>query len=365
MARAVQECPYRVLTGEAARGERASCRLLREALAVDCRAFEVPREACEQCCRLARPAPRRPNPVVASLIYRAADRLLAVDGQPGWAVYDALRLQRAALEHMEVVSGGPTDAPAASPPPHPLAPRALIDRRVTVETFIAHLVRGEPFSHPRYADGEWLSMLGARGVNCDGHDHFPETTGRELRQSLDYVAARHPDNQTMYVGLVRSWREFDLQAYLLSRGLTHRVHWVGCMLFQNGLRDFSTKRFLETVRRLPKPKYLVANRWLAPIARWLGCRHVRIPEENCYLAIDATEKACRFRGRGLVLLCASFAAECLIRRLHQRNPAGTYVDCGHVFDAMVGRLTRRYTQANEGGIVGFVREHYAPMFDGK
>jgi len=93
--------------------------------------------------------------------------------------------------------------------------------------------------------------------------------------------------------------------------------------------------------------------------------HVRIPESNCYLAIDRAERACRFRGQGLVLFCASMLSECLMCRLHRRNPRGSYIDCGHVLDVIVWRPTRDYTRHNSGGILEFLNEHYAPMFPKK
>ena len=101
---------------------------------------------------------------------------------------------------------------------------------------------------------------------------------------------------------------------------------------------------------------------LDDVAQGLGCRHVAIPERDCYLRIGRAERACRFRGPGIVLCAASMAAECLIYRLHRRNPAGTYVDCGHIFDAMVWRPTRRYTKRNVDGILELLKEHYCPMF---
>ena len=362
MARTVEACPFRVCVSGQGRLEVARCRLLGEVTETDWPPFPVPRDACEHCSRLAAPSPRRPNLVIASLLYALTNRIMASDGLSGAMLHGVLQIQQAAISRLEVASTQSPGAAPAEPVPEALTPRRLVDRRVTVDTFTEHLKRGEPFSHPRYGDSEWLSMLGAPGTTRGGHDYFPETTGRELRASLDYVADRYPNNRNLYVGLIASWSEPDLQAYLLNRGLTDRVRWVRCVLFQDGLRDLSTKRFLEAAKEFPGPKYLVANRWLAPIAHGLGCRHVTIPERNCYWTIDATEKACRFAGRGLVIFCASFASECLIRRLHRRNPSGTYVDCGHVFDAMAGRITRPHTKRNVDGILELLEEHYCPMF---
>jgi len=58
-------------------------------------------------------------------------------------------------------------------------------------------------------------------------------------------------------------------------------------------------------------------------------------------------------------------SECLMCRLHRRNPLGSYIDCGHIFDVLVWRPTRDYTRNNSRGILEFLNEHYAPMFPKK
>ena len=297
------------------------------------------------------------NSAVASLVYAATEGILGAGGVAGCTPERAAALQRRAIAALAVTrpecSRSPVDGPA---------PGALVDREVTVNSFVDHLIAGDPFTHLRYGGGEWLSMLGTYGTNGDGHDFFPGTLGRELCESLDYVARLAPDNENVYVGLHTARLQNEIRAYLRRWGLADRVHWVGDILFQIGFRDFSTKRFLEVVRDYQGPKYLVANRWLAPVAQGLGCKHVAIPERDCYLRIGRAERACRFRGPGIVLCAASMAAECLIYRLHRRNAAGTYVDCGHVFDAMLLRPNRRYTVENLDGILELLKEHYAPMF---
>ena len=129
-----------------------------------------------------------------------------------------------------------------------------------------------------------------------------------------------------------------------------------------GFATFRPGVFFEAVRDHPGRKYLVANASLALVARGLGCTHVVIPRVDCYLQIDRAARACAFRGPAVVLCCAGMASEGLLARLHRRNPAGTYLDCGHVFDAMAGALTRPHTRNNVDGIVDFLLEHYTPMF---
>ncbi len=362
MARVVEACPFRVCVRRQGGNELAECRLLQRMTATGGPSFPVRRDACEHCSRLAAPTVERPNSVVASLLFDAAQGTIGADGASGIAIRRALRMQQSVMQPLELVRPSSDCGAWGGCAPRALAPGRLIDRKVTVDSLTGHLKRREPFSFLRYGDGEWLSMLGAVGKTTAGHDFFPETAGREMRKSLDYVAGLFPHNRSMYVGLSAGPYGLPVQAYLKSRGLTDAVHWVDSVLFQQGLRDLSTRRLLEAVGSFRGPKYLVANGRLGPIARGLRCTHLTIPERNCYLAVGATERGCRFRGKGIVLLCASFASECLIARWHRRNPLGTYVDCGHIFDAIVWRRTRRYTRRNVDGIVDFLKEHYGPMF---
>jgi hypothetical protein len=100
----------------------------------------------------------------------------------------------------------------------------------------------------------------------------------------------------------------------------------------------------------------------ADAARVLGCRHVLIPPRDCYLVLDEVRERCRFRGPGLVIACAGMATECLFGRLYPENPRGSYVDCGHIFDAILGRPTRQYTIENHDDILAVYAEHYRPFF---
>ena len=58
--------------------------------------------------------------------------------------------------------------------------------------YVDKLKRNVPFSFSRYGDGEWNAILGKPGMNCDGHEFFPEM-GKLLKQTvlnpLDYFYA--------------------------------------------------------------------------------------------------------------------------------------------------------------------------------
>jgi len=360
MTRAIEACPFRCDVGRQGEVETARCRLV-EQIAGGEASHPVGRDACACCCRFPAPAPGRINPVIASLLYGLAERIAAAGKAPGCPEGKAAALRRRAAGELAVVKSPSAGRRAGEAAPATFAPGQLIDRQVTVNTLIAHLAHREPFSYLSYGDGEWLSILGTKG-RISREDLAPQTTGRELRASLEYLARLSPRDAPCYAGLHAGRFQERIRRYLAAHRLADRVHWVSDNPFYYGLRSLATRRFLEALRDLPGPKYFVGNRSLAPVARGLGCTHVEIPPTDCYRAVDRVERACRLRGPGIVLCCAGLAAPCLVVRFLRGNPAGTYVDCGHIFDAMVGEPTRLYTRQNEGGIVDFLRQSYAPMF---
>ncbi len=361
MRRLIEACEYRYAAEWAAAGQTARCRFVEHVLGDARSGPTVGRDVCEHCCCRNAPSVARLNPAVASLLYDAASRIAAARGVPRRAAEKAAVIRDWAIRETAVVPADRAGATRRERVWEVPAPRDRIDGTVDVRCLAAHIERNEPFIHLRYGDGEWYSMLGRRGRNADGHDFFPETLGRDLRESLDYAATISPGGRC-YVGLSEFWDHPAIHVYMAARPWLDRIRWVGASLLPLGLRDFSTRRFFEAVRGYRGRKYLVANASLALVARGLACTHVVIPQVDCYLEIGRAERMCAFRGPGIMLCCAGMASEGLLARLHRQNPAGTYIDCGHVFDAMIGRLTRAYTQENAGGIVDFLFDHYTPLF---
>lgn len=361
MDRAVETCPYRIRLPGSTATAMARCNAVAAFLAGQDIDVPLSRTVCDACCQLPLPNPGDYNDVIASIVFTAAQHLrqAGADRDRSGA---AARIQREAVEHLKIVWATP-NSPRWTGPGYNLRSNAeLIDAGVSADTFASHLQRSEPFGYLRYGDGEWLSILGQTGRTSDGHDYFPDSLRPALQQSLVYTASLGRDNQRLYTGLHIFWFQDAIRRYLLEHGLAYAIHWVGDSLFEQGLRSFATRRFFEAVRAFNGIKILVGNPTLVPIAAALGCRHLVIPLVDCYLVLHDLLPACRFPGAGLVLSCAGMASECLLSALHQANPLGTYIDCGHIFDALVGRRSRAYTEANSDGILEFLEEHYAPLF---
>lgn len=345
-ARSPEACRFRHCVERSDGRETATCGLLVELTGCsDPETVRVQQDACEACCEAAVPDYHNLNEVVASLLFDADARATQHGGRVAALPLLADELRRRAWESL--------------PTFRPIGPQLeeIIDADVSVETLTELVANQTPFAYLRYGDGEWLSVLGVDGHNCDRHSFLPDSLGRELRQVLRQIADMGRDNERLYVGTTCELHDHS-DAFLRSHRMLDRVHWVSDALFRVGLPNLKTRDFIAAVMQYQGVKVLVGNRFLRPVARALGCRHVVIPLRDCYRQIDRLERACRFDGPGLVICCASMASECLIWRLYRRNPHTTYVDCGSIFDGMIGRMIRREMRE----MSETMRLQYAPLF---
>ena len=364
MQRVPEDCPFRSDVQRLEGNEIGKCELIERWFPETPAAALVRRSACEQCCLSAPPEPDQINDVIASHLYLLAERGLAASPANGGRAVDRARARALATSALKTVWGTPNTTQWAGHVYNLPSTADVIDAVVDPDTFARHLRIREPFAYLRYGDGEWFSILGHLGRNDDGHDFFPETLGTELKWTFEYAAGLWPRNSRFYMGLHGRHGiilEDAIRRYLIENGIAYRIHWVGDNLFARGVRDFSTLRFLEAVKDFSGPKTLVGNRSLSPVAAGLGCRHVVIPRIDCHREMDRIYRESRFTGPGLLICCAGMASEGLICKVHEQNPAGSYVDCGSIFDSLVGRLTRNYTQRNWNGILDVLLEHYAPL----
>jgi hypothetical protein len=356
-----EDCLFRSNVHRLSGGEFATCALVERWFPGSPGAVSIKREVCEHCCLSEPPEPDRPNDVIASQIYLRSGRVVAApEGQDGSAAA-AAQAREAAASALKTLWRTPNDARWTGTVHNLSSTTDVIDAAVNADTFTGHLSNGEPFAYLRYGDGEWLSILGQAGRNADLHDFFPETLGRELQQSFLYAAGLGPRKARFYMGLHAMLYQDAIRRYLVEHGIAYRMHWVSDNLFALGFFDMSTYRFLQAVKGFPGPKVLAGNASLAPVAAGLGCRHVVVPRIDCYREIDQIHQQARFTGTGLLICCAGMASECVICRAHLENPDGSYVDCGHIFDSLVGNYTRNYTQGNWDGINDFLNEQYAPL----
>ena len=337
--RDVADCPHRRTDGQAA----ATCGLLSEWLGdADRHAGHVSDELCVACCREPLPQHDRMNSVVASLwLERRGDPASGISSTAGRSV----ELNRLALDALPLVA--PDFPPLES----------LIDLTIDADMLAQHVEQRAPFLLLRYGDGEWYSVIGTVGHNCDGHDFLGDSMGRELCSVLEGAAKNSRFRQRVYVGTTREL-EYSSRLVLSRIGGAEGIRWATDALFRLGMKNLKTLRFVKACRDFSGRKLLVGSQHLRPVARALNAHHVVIPLRNCYQRLEDIERLCRVQKADLVLSCASMASECLLWRLFQDRPNAMYADCGSIFDVMLGHAIRReYRDWSE-----VVAAHYAPLF---
>jgi hypothetical protein len=104
-----EQCPFR--REARAGGKAAVCLLVGDLAGVrDEELLAVRREVCAACCREPRPTPADLNPVVASLLYGLAEKVIARGGVPGCDAAKAAALRsRADQDLLWIVPGGTID----------------------------------------------------------------------------------------------------------------------------------------------------------------------------------------------------------------------------------------------------------------
>lgn len=361
--RTVEDCPYRVPVDDAIKG-RAACQLVDQWLGGPGTSPPVALETCARCCRSAPPGPGRPNGVIASIVYRQLEREFRQPGVRAAGTTETEWLRQVLARYLDVDWSAPNHSGWRGDVANLASVAELHDPDFTPETLARHLERREPFTYVRYGDGEWLSILGLVGRNCDGHDFLPDTLGRELAESLDYFGGAWTDESHVYTGLNAVAFQEPVRRYLVEHGIAWTAPAVSDSSFTSGWFPRSTLRFIRALKSFSGTKVLVGPGHLRPVAGALGCRHVIAPSTDCYLDLDRMERECRAAGPALVTVCASMASECLVYRLHRDRPRASYVDCGHIFDPFVGVYSRDYLRDNGGNILGLLREHYVPAIFG-
>lgn len=339
LVREATTCPHRQSHGD----QVASCRLLMTWLGDSPTELgQVAGDVCAACCREPQPEVDRMNSVIASLWL---DRRSGLPCGQTTERDRLVQLDRLAAEALPVVS---PDFP-------PL--QSLIDPKVDAEALAQHVERRETFLLLRFGDGEWYSVIGASGHNCDGHEFLAETMGRELRSVLDGTTEYSRTGNSIYVGTTCELEDSS-RAVLSHIAGAEQIHWVTDALFRQGMRNLQTLRFVRACRDFDGVKLLVGNRFLRPVARAMKAHHIVIPLKNCYGSLDEIERLCRAQRADLVLCCASMASECLLWRLFQDRPEAIYADCGSIFDVMLKQPIRR--EYHEWS--NLIAEHYWPLF---
>lgn len=219
-------------------------------------------------------------------------------------------------------------------------PGKIIDFNIKLDEFARRINKGNFFSYLRYGDGEFKAMFGDKGENCDQHKYYPEM-GRNLIEAIINL----PFKEELFFGLHGRWDQDRIQKFIVDNGLKNTRHWIGNIIFENGLIDGTVNHFTEALIKYKKQIVVVGPKRINEVAKVFGGEHVVIPEINCYSMtkpIIETLKSFAIKGNTIFLFSASMASEHWINELYKVNKNNWYIDCGSFWDGICGKKVRGY-----------------------
>lgn len=205
---------------------------------------------------------------------------------------------------------------------------------------------GGPFLHLRYADGEFYSILGAKGVNSDGLAFDSGTLGVELHQVLDDISSGALSGTRALIG--GDWTRPEAAVdYLHENGFLRGIPWCPSGIWVNGVTSGHLARFFEALLADPRPRVLIGNNRIRGAAAFLRAKFVEVPasaswsvrkEINAVLATIAKNS--------VVMYCAGMATEAFAWASWKWRQDLTHLDMGHIFDGAFGVRSRVWLSAD-------------------
>ncbi|MHA2086265.1 MAG: hypothetical protein ACXABD_21180 [Candidatus Thorarchaeota archaeon] len=148
-----------------------------------------------------------------------------------------------------------------------------------IDYFISLIQQEIPFSFPRYGDGEFSSILGYHGQNCDGIKYTDE-----LREALTETL-RYPHlNETYYYGLlaiaIRFFKPY-IERFTIANNLD--IMWTEATFLVAANRHGRLAPLLAALQ--PRPMLYVGPSYLKDVGRVLGLDipyFIEIPEKTAF-----------------------------------------------------------------------------------
>ena len=246
-----------------------------------------------------------------------------------------------------------------------LVANADSDHLDTLELFNRLLREQRPFTHLRYADGEFMSIVGTSrsSFNADKHSYFHDTLGIALAKTLATAAAKFdPD---LYVGadFVAGGKEWAIENNLKSK-----INWTASQVFVAGITSLATLEFLRIIRADNRRKVLVACRESAPAARSLLATHIEIPARDCWLSSGDVrpqfDHQAKLNADTIFLFAAGMSSCVWGYELHRQYPAATIIDIGHLLSGAFGDHRRRWLKVKNCERWRAYEQLYIPLIRG-
>jgi hypothetical protein len=199
-----------------------------------------------------------------------------------------------------------------------------------------------PFSFPRYGDGEFSSILGYSGKNCDGVQYT-----EKLRNSLiKTLISPHLEDMYFYGMLavaLRFHRPY-IEKFISINNLS--MTWTEATFLVAANRHGKFSRFLDILRK--RPILYVGPKYLRKLPDVLGLKidyFIEIPEKTAFASREKIRKEVLSRAgkADFIGFSAGPSSKWLIWSLFPDiGDKYTLFDFGSIFDAYVGRPSRKY-----------------------
>ena len=209
--------------------------------------------------------------------------------------------------------------------------------------FFESMMRAEtPFAFSRYGDGEFQSILGYSGRNCDGVV-YSENLQKALTETLIYP---HLQENYFYGLLAIALRFFrpHIEKFLTKNNLD--IPWTEATFLVAANRQGQLAHFLNVLRK--RPLLYVGPKYLREIGHILGLnvRHfIDIPPTNAFESrSEIKNKILVYSDKAdFIGFSAGPSAKWLIWALYSElGDTHTLFDFGSIFDGYVGRPSRKY-----------------------
>lgn len=213
--------------------------------------------------------------------------------------------------------------------------------------YVNKLTLGTPFSLTKHSDASLYCMQGRKGGDCNGCTYTPALKAG-LLASLHYKAPGY------YHGIQRlTDRDNEAFDYLLtSEGISPSDHvWIDTGIIPSQFIDGGLYPLVEALRNL-KMLVVVTNPAGAERARRVvpGVLAVLTPVSNTMdrvsgvlSQVEALYRSIKEGGLSPVFLLSCGMAACaLVPMLHSRYPTSSFIDVGHLWDALSDNKIRHY-----------------------
>jgi len=195
------------------------------------------------------------------------------------------------------------------------------------EEVIQKIKNKTPFAFSRWGDGEFLTVNGSVGQNCDGNVYYKDL-GDSLKSILNVRQEYYMGIQTLIPDTVKEGKKYN-------------QNWCDSDVFHKASMKGILNEFINVLK--DTEVVYIGNEKLSKLS--FINQFIEIPYNNVWLKKDLilSEIIDTFSENYKVYcLSAGMAANIFVDKLWKRDKTNTYIDVGSVFDPYVGRITRTY-----------------------